>query len=57
MVEEKDLTSPPILVTTLKSQLLNNDALTIKDWHLPKKIFFQRQRRSHSEMVEGAILY
>ena len=42
---------------TPKSKLTAEPPPTKKDWNLPKKIFFQRQRRSHSEMVgeEGYI--
>ena len=57
MVERKDLSSPP-LTKTPKSQLTGEQPLTKKTGTYQKKIFYiQQQRRSHSEMVGGVLLW
>ena len=55
MVEWKDVRSLP-LARASKSQLTFGQSSTGRHWNSPKKIpHIQRQKRSHSEMVGGAI--
>ena len=53
MVEQKDLSSPP-LTKTPKSQLNTEQPSTNQNQNPPIKMFnFQRQRRGHNKIAEG----